>query len=205
MKIYKYSGMGMGNTLISNGSVSKNVQVQGDSTIIAHNPEDESLIEGSQQFAKGIIRVATAQEITGVDAEAVLIEQQKTIQAYMPFMDSDMMNKLKNIPAEGLESIKRRILEVLNFYERNPDGSGQPGFKSINEVYNDAGIDTKDELTGDYLTDNGEQNGSGTDKLPEYDEITVVQLRELLNSKQIDFNEKALKPELYDLAKQIFV
>ena len=140
-----------------------------------------------------------------MDAEAVLIEQQKTIQAYMPFMDSDMMNKLKNIPAEGLESIKRRILEVLNFYERNPDGSGQPGFKSINEVYNDAGIDTKDELTGDYLTDNGEQNGSGTDKLPEYDEITVVQLRELLNSKQIDFNEKALKPELYDLAKQIFV
>jgi len=197
MKVYKYGGMGKGNTLIKAGEEKINVVVQGDGTIIAHNEAEERIIEESKQFKQGIIREATPQEITGVDAEAVLIEQQKTIQAYMPFMDSQMMSKLKNVPAEGLESIKQHILEVLNFYESNPVND-QPGFVMGSNENSSA-------FEGGNANAGQEKSKMKDKELPEFDAITVAELKKLLEDKQITYDEKAKKPELYDLAKQIFV
>lgn len=203
MKVYKYGGMGKGNTLIKAGEEKINVVVQGDGTIIAHNEDEERIIEESKQFKKKIIREATPQEITGVDAEAVLIEQQKVIQAYMPFMDSQIMSKLKNVPAEGLESIKQHILEVLNFYESNPVND-QPGFVMGSGETTIVEHNTDAFVGGNANT--GQNESEMKDKeLPEFDAITVAELKKLLEDKQITYDDKVKKPELYDLAKQIFV
>lgn len=168
-------------------------------TIIATTQDEVNAIEGSQQFAKGNV-YEKIDQISAERQQTDALYDEKIRLIGLLFSEEELVS-FSTLPDDLLGQIRDTALATKDEYLESQEGTAGEALSG-----NATNEDTEDAKDNTGATDGTEgKTGDGEFKLPAYDDITARELREYLTSKNIPFDDKAFKKELYELVEKSLV
>ena len=173
-------------------------------TIIATTQDEVNAIEGSQQFAKGNV-YEKIDQISAERQQTDALYDEKIRLIGLLFSEEELVS-FSTLPDDLLGQIRDTALATKDEYLESQEGTAGEALSgnATNEDTEDA-KDNTGATEGFYTVGAEKKSGDGEFKLPAYDDITARQLKEYLTSKNIPFDDKAFKKELYELVEKSLV
>lgn len=145
----------------------------GTNVVVNVDDTDIAFIESTEAFQKGNLIELDPKD---VGAEAINSAANMMLAAMSKLFTYEEVKTFESLSEEAVDKIKNYAFEVRDYFLQWGEGSDD---------------------------DSGDEGGDKKPPFPEYDDITVAELKELLDAAEAEYDQKANKQELYDLAKAL--